>query len=172
MLDPIGVVFQLKDRASGQIGKLQHRFEQLHGTSDRVTKAFNAHAKRMGQGMSLMVGGAVGGNMLRGLANDATTFEAALTKMASAARAGGPEVQQLSDKALELGVKFEFSPDETIMGMKALASAGLNVRQILTSVPSALQLASAAAGEISIPQAAETLTAAMKGYGMAAENSG
>ncbi len=172
MFDPIGVVFQMRDQASGQIGKLQNSFEQLHGASDKATKAFNINAKHMAQGMSLMAGGAMGGKVMLGLANDATTFEASLTKMASAAAANTHEVQQLSDKALELGVKFEFSPDETIMGMKALASAGLNVRQILSSVPSALQLASAAAGEISIPQAAETLTAAMKGYGKTAADSG
>ena len=171
MLDPIGVVFQLKDQASAPLGKLQHQLEHLHGTSSKTARAFCHHAKQLGQGLSIMTSGALGLYSLRGIAQDATQFESSLTKMASAARASSKQVKQLSTQALQLGVAFEFSPEETLLGMKSLASAGLNVQQIMGSIPSALRLASAASGELSIPQAAETLTAAMKGYGKSVQDS-
>ena len=84
----------------------------------------------------------------------ATNFEQGLSKVKAVSGATAEEMQKLHDLSVEMGAATAFSALEAAGGMEELLKAGLSVDQVLNGALEG-SLALAAAGEISLADAAE-----------------
>lgn len=117
------------------------------------------------------VGAAIYGvqNIIGGAIDTVVEFD----KRLSSIRALGPEyasrIEDIGEAAKTAGINFGFTAAESLDAVEALAKAGVSVSDILGgALPGALTLA--AAGEVSVAEAAETASKAMTQFGLAGED--
>lgn len=97
-------------------------------------------------------------------------FEATMNRVAAVSGASASEIDALKAKAIELGAATKFSNQEAAAGMEELAKAGFNAKQTMDAIPGVLQLA--AAGGVSVAQAAELAGGTLRGFGLALTDAG
>lgn len=98
-------------------------------------------------------------------------FDKAMSGVRANIEATPAQFKKLSDGVRAAGSQFGFSATESAQGAEELAKAGLNVEQIMGgSLNGALLLA--AAGEVSVGNAAETAATAMSMFGLGAKDVG
>lgn len=95
-------------------------------------------------------------------------FESSVSQLAATMGKSTDEITTLTDKAKELGSTTQFSASQAADGLNILAMAGLNAEQQTEAIGSVLNLA--AAGSLSLEQAASYTTGAVKGFGDEMEN--
>lgn len=78
--------------------------------------------------------------------------------------------EEISAKAQKLGATTRFTATQVGEAMEFLGLAGLEAREILSGIDGALQLA--AAGMMNVAEAADIAVAAMRAFGLAAEDMG
>jgi TP901 family phage tail tape measure protein len=82
-------------------------------------------------------------------------FDSAMSQVQAASQASASEMSQLRDAAVDLGSKTQYSAEEAAQGITEMAKAGVQTADILGGgLAGALNLA--AAGQISVAEAAET----------------
>ena len=95
-------------------------------------------------------------------------FEKEMSFISAVTNASESEMQKLRQAALDLGEQGPFGPREVAAGFVDLAKAGVTAKQIIDGVgEAAINLA--AAGDIPLTEAAETLVNAMTSFGLTAE---
>lgn len=99
-----------------------------------------------------------------------SAFEAVLQQVRAVSGATDREMQAMTAQALDLGAKTKFSAREAAEGLSELAKSGMSVDQAMAALPGVLGLA--AAGGVSVADAAETAAAAINGFGLAAADAG
>lgn len=93
------------------------------------------------------------------------TFEAVMSEVGAVSNASAAELKQLSEAALKAGQSTIFTATEAAKGQAELAKAGISVKDILGgALKGSLDLA--AAGQISVAEAAETAASAMTVFGL------
>lgn len=98
-------------------------------------------------------------------AKTAADFDAAMSSVQAATHASGDEMSQLREAAIQAGADTAFSATEAAAGIEELAKAGVSTSDILHGgLTGALDLA--AAGEVSVAEAAETAATAMTQFGL------
>lgn len=97
-------------------------------------------------------------------------FEAAMSKVKAISGATGSDFKQLNDLALKLGADTSFSASQAAEGMENLASAGFNVKEIVSAMPGMLDLA--AAGGVQISEASDIAASSLRGFGLEANAAG
>lgn len=118
------------------------------------------------------VAGAAGLAIAGGLAvavNTAASFEQRMSAISAVSGATGSELDALRDKALQLGKDTSFSASESASAMEELVKAGLSTKDVLNGAADAT-VALAAAGEVSLPEAATIASNAMNQFGLAAKD--
>lgn len=107
-----------------------------------------------------------------GIAAESTAmnFEAQMSKVQAISGATGEDFKMLNTQAIQLGADTVFSASAAAQGMENLASAGFNVNEIYSAMPGMLSLA--ASGDIEIADAADIASSALRGFGLAATQSG
>lgn len=93
-------------------------------------------------------------------------FQRQMSTVGAVSGATGSDMEALSDKAREMGATTMFSATEAGEGMEYLARAGYTTEEVLTSIPSVLDLA--AAGAIDLGSAADITSNILSGFGMEA----
>src|SRR5690625_765385 len=93
-------------------------------------------------------------------------FQRQMSTVGAVSGATGADMEALSDKAREMGATTMFSATEAGEGMEFLARAGYSTDEIMTSIPSVLDLA--AAGAIDLGSAADITSNILSGFGMEA----
>lgn len=96
-------------------------------------------------------------------------FEHAMNKVSALGDITGKDLQMLEAQAVELGQKTQFSGTQAAEGMATLAASGQSAQQIFSTMPGVLNLA--AAGELSIAQAATIATDAISQFGLSVSDS-
>jgi len=96
-------------------------------------------------------------------------FEKQMSFVKAVTGASDDEINKLSESAIELGKKGPFGPTEVAAGMVDLAKAGLSADEIIRGVADA-SISLAAAGDIPLTQAAETLVNVMRTFNLEAED--
>jgi TP901 family phage tail tape measure protein len=92
-------------------------------------------------------------------------FDATMSQVQSASGATGKQFEKLRSQAIELGADTSFSANEAAEGQVELAKAGVHTADILNGgLQGALSLA--AAGQISVAEAAETAATAMTQFNL------
>lgn len=102
-------------------------------------------------------------------AKSAADFEARLSAVQAVSGASAEEMEQLREKSLQLGKDTAFSASESASAIEELVKAGLSVQDVMNGAADAT-VALAAAGEVSMPEAASIASNAMNQFGLAAQD--
>jgi len=141
---------------------------ELSKTEQRLDK-FGQRAQRIGgtltRNLTLPLT-ALGGGIIAVFAN----FEASMNRVAGITGATGDQFERLSNLARDLGETTQFSASEAADGMGFLAQAGFEVEEIMAALPGVLELA--AAGQLSLAEAADLASNVLTGFGLQAEEVG
>lgn len=124
----------------------------------------------------LAAGAAVGGltALAGGLAASVTAaagFEQAMSAIQAVSGATGPQMQQLSSLALQLGKDTSFSASEAAAGIGELVKAGVGIGDVLGGAAAAA-LNLAAAGGLSVAEAATIASNAMNTFNLSGADMG
>ena len=100
----------------------------------------------------------------------ASDFDTAMSKVAAVSGATGDELQDLRDKAREMGAKTKFSASEAAEAMNYMAMAGWKTGDMLDGIEGIMNLA-AASGE-DLATTSDIVTDALTAFGLTAADSG
>lgn len=131
--------------------------------------AEDASRKTSRAGTHLLAGGAAIAGGLALAVKSAADFEKQLSNVAAVSGATDSEMEGLRNKALQLGKDTQFSASESAQAIEELVKAGLSVQDVMNGAADAT-VNLAAAGEISMPEAATIASNAMNQFGLAAED--
>lgn len=95
-------------------------------------------------------------------------FSQVISEVGAVSGASASEMQQLEDKALELGAKFPVSAKDAAQAESELAKAGFNAQQTLAASTGVVQLASAT--HMDMAKSAEVLAGAINEFGLSASD--
>lgn len=101
--------------------------------------------------------------------NKAADFEQRMSAIGAVSGASGKEMDGLRNKALQLGKDTQFSASESASAIEELVKAGLSVSDVLNGAADAT-VNLAAAGEVSMPEAAAISSNAMNQFGLTAKD--
>ena len=134
------------------------------GVSSGLSRVNNALTSPLGM---LGVGaGAMGvGGLITNSATKAMDFDAQISTIKALTGGKGGDIQSIRQRALELGKNTKFSALEAAQGMTELLKAGINVKDVLGDASQAA-LDLAAAGDLSLTEAAEIMSTSMNAFGM------
>lgn len=108
---------------------------------------------------------------IRSIAGTIADFDQQLANIRALGQEYAASINEIADAAVKLGPKLGVAPVEALKGFEALAKAGLTTQQILGGgLEAALTLA--AAGEVSVGEAAETAAAALTQFNLQGEDAG
>lgn len=147
----VQAVLKLKDQATEPL----NRFEGKLGT---FTKKGALMASTLAAGGALVAGSIIKAG--QAYAN----FEGKLNAVKAVTGATSEEMELLKEQALEMGAKTKFSASEAAEGMEFLGRAGFSANQILTALPSTLNLA--AAGKIGLAEASDIASNVLATFNM------
>lgn len=139
--------------------------DSIKGSAGSSEAAFNRLA-----GASAIAGGAIAAG-LAVAGNKAIDFEKQISAIGAVSGATGSQLEVLRAKALQLGADTTFSASEAANAMEELAKAGVPLEAILNGAADAT-VALAAAGGVSLPEAATIASNAMNAFGLAAKDLG
>lgn len=100
----------------------------------------------------------------------ASDFDSAMSKVAAVSGATGDDLQDLRDKAREMGSKTKFSASEAAEAMNYMAMAGWKTNDMLSGIDGIMNLA-AASGE-DLATTSDIVTDALTAFGLTASDSG
>lgn len=158
-----GIVFALHDAFSASSDRIVSKFRTLEGVSEAAAKRIEGSIPRMKAGLA---GLAIGGAMLASLAfpvDAAMGFEAQLSSIRAVSDANLEQMQQIRALSLQMGKETKYSALESAQGVKELIKAGVSLTDVMNGgLAGALNLA--AAGEISVADAAEIASTALNAF--------
>ena len=97
-------------------------------------------------------------------------FESAMSKVQALSGASGSQLQQISDKARELGGSTRFSATEVAEAFSYMSLAGWDTQQMLDAVDGVVSLA--AASEMDLAEASDMVTDYLSAFGLQATDAG
>ena len=168
-----------KDNATEKINKVKSELTGLSGKAYTVALNIkqNGDIGSMKDKLSGMAAGAMSGLPVQaaGFAGigygvfDAvknySDFTAQLSQIKAVTGLDAEAMDAVKEKALELGADTQFSSTEAAQGMTELLKAGVSVKDVLGDASQAA-LDLAAAGQLSLPEAAEIMSTAMNAFHM------
>lgn len=166
----LGFLFTAKDTASPVMRGVDRNFRKMDKSTNRAAQRMQAAQGAMSLGMGALAVGAVGLAGTFKAAFAAGEFEQGVAKVGQISQATAEELEALSNKALQAGIDTQFSPKEAIDGLGELTVRGLSAGEAMTALDGALSLA--AGGQISIASASSTTAAALKVFGLEADQAG
>lgn len=135
--------------------------QRLDGLSD----TFNRTGRTLSRNVTLPVL-AMGGAIL----NTSGNFEQGMNKVRALTGAAGDDLDTMREQAKQLGSTTKFSATEAADAMGFLAMAGFESNQIVSAMPSVLELAAAA--NLDLASSADITSNILSGYGLEVEQLG
>jgi len=137
---------------------------QVEKSLDRMT----GKANNLGSALRRAIGFLGVGLLARQAIGTLASFSQEMSTVAAVTHATEQEFAALEERAISLGTNTRFTATQAAEGMVVLARAGLDTSEAIDSVGAALMLAQA--GALSIAQAAEISTTAIKVFGKDAKD--
>lgn len=165
-----------KDDTEPTVKKVEGRLKKLTSKAwditiklkDKVSSGFDKVSNTVTTplGMLGIGAGAVGiSGLITNSAKKSMDFTAEISNIKALTGMQGADIELIRQRALELGKSTKFSALEAAQGMTELLKAGINVKDVLGDASqSALDLA--AAGDLSLPEAAEIMSTSMNAFKM------
>lgn len=138
----------------------------LKSSAAAVGSAMATVAKSVGAVMAATATGVFAAG--KAATNVGMEFESSISQLAATMGTSVDNISDLTEKAKELGSTTQFSASQAAEGLNILAMAGLKAEQQTDAIGPVLNLA--AAGSLSLEQAASYTTGAVKGFGDEMEN--
>lgn len=111
---------------------------------------------------------------LGGLGTAAATvgsgFEAEMSKVEAISGAAGKDLEDLTEKAKEMGAKTKFSASESAQAMEYMAMAGWKTGDMLSGIEGIMNLAAASGEDLALTS--DIVTDALTAFGLSAKDSG
>ncbi len=166
---PIKTVFKAVDQISRPLKQMQSRIGRFSDNSIRKLGMMNRRLKSINQSMTAFgkqaaIAGAAVGAASAVVVRAGMGFEQAITNVGAVGLKTRAEIKPLEDLALKLGKTTEFTATQAANAMEVLARAGFNTTQIIDTVPSVLNAASASGLEIA--EVANHVGSTLKGMGL------
>jgi TP901 family phage tail tape measure protein len=147
-----------------KLGLKSDDFNRGMDNAEKRTKTFGESMKAVA-GKVMAAVAAV--KMLAGTAKIITNFEASVSKLASVLGTTPDKLDRMTDSAIELGRKTQYTASEVVGLQTELAKLGFAEPQILAMQESVLKFAAAVGTDL--PSAAARAGATMRGFGLTAE---
>lgn len=163
----LGFVFTAQNLASGTINRLRGQLRGLGAEGAAAGRAMRAGFAIAAAGVVPLAVGVGGLASAFAAADAAGTFEQGLRQVGNVSGATEEDLLRLRDAAIEAGLRTQFSPDQTVQGLAALASLGFNATQSMDLLTDSLNLA--AGGGIAIEEATRAAGAAVRVFGIQGE---
>lgn len=152
--------FSVLDGFTGPVGGMLGSLHKLCGAIGLTDKRL----KKLGLGLAMVAGAAMALGVLNKAAEAAGGFQTEVQKLALISQASAQELEKLRKQALNLGVITEWSPNEAVQGMTALASMGVKASDQMKLIPDVLNLATAGMGDLG--QSSRTVVSVLKQFQM------
>lgn len=143
--------------------------DAIRGIDELDRKAQGSHQGLLALSGALAAVGVAGAAAFGAAINAAADFEETLSGVEAVSGATEKQMESLRKKALQLGADTSFSAGEAALAMEELVKAGLSVDDVLNGAADAT-VALAAAGEVSLPEAATIASNAMNQFNLTAED--
>ena len=154
------------------LGKVQARIGQFETTVGKMgTSLDNVFAPLM-RGMlkaTAVIGGAIAGVTAAALSIGGG-FEQSMTQVSAVAQASAEDFELLKNKAREIGATLPVTAQQAADAMYSLASAGLSVQEILSSVQNVTALS--ISQNYDLAETSNLMVTALRSYNFAASESG
>ena len=134
--------------------------------AEQSVKGLAAQMADVGKTLSLGVSAPLLGVAATAL-KSAGDFEQAMNQMQVISGATGDQMKEMQALALKLGADTSFSAGEAAQGLLELSKAGLSAEQAMKAIPGVMDLA--AAGDLSVAQAAEIASNALNSFHLPAD---
>jgi TP901 family phage tail tape measure protein len=155
-------------KVQGQLGLIS-RGSVLAKRGMRGVETSAIAAGRALRTVGVAAGALAAGGLLTGVKQGAD-FEQQMANVQSRLMTTKGNMALLTDQALDLGAKTQFSAGQAASGMDQLAAAGFTTQQILRTLPGTLSLAAASGTDLAA--SAELQGAAIRGFGLRASAAG
>jgi TP901 family phage tail tape measure protein len=138
---------------------------QVGGFGNTVSSKFKSVGESVGKlgadisGLSIPIGAALGYGIYT-----ASQFETSMAEIGTRAGLTADEMDRVREYALRMGAETSFSAQEASDGLLQLMSSGQTLEESMKTLPAVMNLA--AAGSISLAEAADTVTDVMSIYNM------
>lgn len=129
--------------------------------AEDASARYNRSAGQLAKGGAVIAGG------LALAVRSAANFEKGLSNIEAVSGATESQMEAIRNKALQLGKDTQFSASESAMAIEELVKAGLSVEDVMAGAADST-VALAAAGGVSMPEAATIASNAMNQFGIAA----
>ncbi|RJS12860.1 phage tail tape measure protein, partial [Corallococcus sp. H22C18031201] len=162
----MGFVFTARDLASDTFQSVERNFMSLDRRVGLGTARIEGAFQRLGVAMALFTAGAVTIGASLSLANAAGEFGQAVAGVAAVSGASAEELRQLRDAALQASLATQFTPTESVLGLRELTQAGFTAAESMKLLQPVLDLAGGSLGELTPQGAAGLASQAMKAFGL------
>jgi len=147
-----------------KLGLKSDDFNRGIDNAEKKTKTFGETMR----GVAAKVTAAIAAfKMLAGTLKTITNFEASVSKLASVLGTTADKLGRMTDSAIELGRKTQYTASEVVQLQTELAKLGFAEPEILAMQESVLKFAAAVGTDL--PSAAARAGATMRGFGLTAE---
>jgi TP901 family phage tail tape measure protein len=143
--------------------KAQEDFKKVEKSASRSSVTMDRVGTR-----AIVAGGLLGAG-LAFAADKAIDFEKQISAIGAVSGATQPELDALRQAALRIGADTTFSASQAAQAMEELAKAGISTKDILNGAADAT-VALAAAGGVSLPEAATLAANAMSAFNLTAQD--
>jgi TP901 family phage tail tape measure protein len=167
MAAPVVLGITIRSDGSAQVNRdLQSVRRNLNDTGNAAQSSNRQFAAMARETLGL-------GSIMRGLAagfstakiiQELSSFESKMINVKALTMANASEMAAMEKQARELGAVTAFSAQQAAEAQGVLASAGLQVNEILSTTPAVLQLA--AAGNLDLARATEIAMGTIRGLGL------
>ena len=141
--------------------KAQGALAKFSTTAKSALKGVAVAASAAGVAITAMAGYAI---------KVGSSFEEGMSKVSAISGAAGGDLEELTDKAKEMGAKTKFSATEAASAFEYMAMAGWKTEDMLSGIEGIMNLA-AASGE-DLAATSDIVTDALTAFGMSASDSG
>lgn len=135
----------------------------------KKVEEFGNKTKKVGESLTTKVSAPIVGLGVAAV-KVGSDFDTAMSQVSATSGATGKDLQDLRDKAKEMGASTKFSASESAEAMNYMAMAGWNSKQMIAGLPGILNLA--AASNESLANTSDIVTDALTAFGLTAEDSG
>ncbi len=163
-----------EDKTRGKVSQVEGRLQRLTSKTWKVTLALKDGVSNKLGGIRDSLTGPIGmmgmgaatmgiGGFIVDSAQKAMDFSYQISNIKALTNMSDEQLETVRQKALELGAATQFSSTEAAQGMTELLKAGMSVEEVMNgATDAALNLA--AAGDLSLPEAAEIMSTAMNAF--------
>ena len=141
------------------IARMQVRLKQLSLSTAKAGKAIGASFAKIGLASVAATGFAIA---------HFAAYEKRMVAVKAVTGATGEEYKKLQAKAKQMGATTIFTAEQSAEAMQVMAMAGLDTTEIMMAIGPAMELA--AAGEVSVAEAADIAAKTMRGMQLSASD--